>query len=408
MRTQLWGRTLPNPVGLAAGFDKDGEAIEGLMGIGFGMVEIGSVTPKPQPGNARPRVFRLPEDRAVINRYGFNSVGHAAAAVHLAAFRAGRPLAATSTAAADQTQTHKLLGVNLGKNKTSASAEEDYRAGVRALGTYADYLVVNVSSPNTPGLRGLQERDALRALLRAVRAEARCLPGGARPPLVLKIAPDLSSSQRADVASVALSEGIDGIVVSNTTTARPSDLRGAAAAEPGGLSGAPLLDPSTECLAGMHLPCISAASPLHLRCISRASPLRLPCISAASPLHLRCISRASRPLDCVHRRALRADPGPGHPHRRRRRRLGRRRLQEDPGGRLRGAGASILRFYIVPRRALLLMRAGTFLLQLYSALVYDGPPLVPRLKRELAALLREDGYSSVAEAVGHPNPNPEP
>jgi len=153
LRTKLWGRVVDNPIGLAAGFDKDGEAIGGLLALGFGIVEVGSITPLPQPGNPKPRIFRLEEDRAVINRYGFNSRGHDDCAGRLSA--ASIP-------------PRKLLGVNLGKNKTSDDAAADYCAGVRSLGRSAGYLVVNVSSPNTPGLRSLQGREELTALMRAV------------------------------------------------------------------------------------------------------------------------------------------------------------------------------------------------------------------------------------------------
>ena len=313
LRTVLWGREVVNPIGLAAGFDKDGEAVGSLMGVGFGLVEVGSVTPLPQPGNPKPRVFRLVEDRAVINRYGFNSCGHAGAAAHLAAWRDGEARGGG-----------KLLGVNLGKNKTSPSAADDYAAGVRALGGYADYIVVNVSSPNTPGLRDLQESKSLRALLRAVRAEVDALPasGAPRPPLVLKIAPDLTEASRRDIAKLALAEKVDGLLISNTTVGRPETLSAAAAAEAGGLSGAPLLDASTELLSDMY-------------------------------------SRTGGKLTLI-----------------------------GAGGVSSGADAY--------RK----IRAGASAVQLYSSLVYGGPPLVPRIKRELAALLEADGYTCVADAVG--------
>ena len=180
LATTLWGKRAPNPIGLAAGFDKDAEAVDGLFSIGFGLVEVGSITPRPQPGNPKPRVFRLPEDGAVINRYGFNSAGHEAAGRHLAARHAAGGAVQLGAAACEAgggavaTASRGLLGVNLGKNKTTpeADAADDYVAGVRALGRHADYLVVNVSSPNTPGLRDLQRREALGALLRHVRTRS--------------------------------------------------------------------------------------------------------------------------------------------------------------------------------------------------------------------------------------------
>ncbi len=244
----LWGRRFPNPLGLAAGFDKDAEAVDGLLGLGFGFVEIGSVTPLPQPGNDKPRVFRLPEARAVINRYGFNSEGLEAAAARLLARRRAADVAAAGDAGAAP---RGLLGVNLGKNKTSPDAGADYAAGVTALARFADYLVVNVSSPNTPGLRALQGRKELDALLRSVLQARAALDWGGRPPppLLLKIAPDLTAADLADVAAVAVARGVDGIICTNTTLARPPQVASLPhGLETGGLSGAPLMGPSTEVL----------------------------------------------------------------------------------------------------------------------------------------------------------------
>ncbi|MGE5145235.1 MAG: dihydroorotate dehydrogenase (quinone), partial [Candidatus Eiseniibacteriota bacterium] len=189
---RLWARNFANPLGIAAGFDKQGEAMAGLYAMGFGFVEIGSVTPRPQPGNSRPRVFRLKEDGAVINRYGFNSDGHAAVRARLTRYRTGAPHAAGP------------LGVNLGKNKESQDAGADYAAGATTFAPLADYLVINVSSPNTPGLRALQGRGELVALVERVKG---ALPPSA-PPLLLKIAPDLTEDDRRDIASVALDLGL--------------------------------------------------------------------------------------------------------------------------------------------------------------------------------------------------------
>ena len=223
------GLDFPNPVGLAAGFDKDAEAVRAAFALGFGFVEVGSVTPQPQPGNPRPRVFRLPEDSAVINRYGFNSKGLDGAERRLAGLRR-RPLPGP-------------LGVNLGANRASDDPVADYAAGARRLAPYADYLVANVSSPNTPGLRALQDAAALRALLEPVRAAMR-----AGQPFLLKVAPDLEPADIDDIAGVAQTPLLDGLIVSNTTVSRPPGLRARLAGETGGLSGRPLMALSTAVL----------------------------------------------------------------------------------------------------------------------------------------------------------------
>jgi dihydroorotate dehydrogenase len=212
------GLHFPNPVGLAAGFDKDAEVYRQMLGMGFGFVEVGTVTPLAQPGNDKPRLFRLARDRAVINRLGFNNRGQAAALARLD----GRDRRAG------------IVGVNIGANKDSADRIADYAAGVRAMLGVADYLTINISSPNTPGLRALQDKGALDDLLAAV-TEAR----GAGPPLFLKVAPDLEAAAVTDIASAAIDHRIDALIVANTTLSRPvlaSSHRG----EAGGLSGAPL------------------------------------------------------------------------------------------------------------------------------------------------------------------------
>ena len=226
---RLWGLAFPNPIGIAAGFDKDGRVPDALLGRGFGFVEIGTVTPRPQPGNPKPRVFRLDADRALINRLGFNSGGLDRLVARLEARRR-----------------RGIVGVNIGRNRDSADAVADYADGVRRTTALADYLVVNVSSPNTPGLRDLQARAVLEDLLRQLLA-ARAGTGHLVP-LLVKIAPDLSPEERADIAAVALATGIDGIVVANTTLTRPPGLRSPAAGEAGGLSGCPLFAPSTVLL----------------------------------------------------------------------------------------------------------------------------------------------------------------
>ena len=305
LATRLWGRDFPNPLGLAAGFDKHAEVPDALLALGFGSVEIGSVTPRPQPGNPRPRVFRLVEDAAIINRYGFNSDGIEVVA--------GRLRARTRRG---------IVGVNLGKNKDTQDAADDYVKGAAALASFADYLVVNVSSPNTPGLRALQGREPLEELIARVQA-AMADPA---PPLLVKIAPDMTPEDLADVAAVATTRGLAGIIVSNTTIARPASLRGAARGEAGGLSGRPLLAPSTAALSAMW----------------RLTRGRIPLIGV--------------------------------------------------GGVSSGADAYAK------------IRAGASLVQLYTALVFQGPGLVGRIKRDLADLLRRDGFASVARAVGADHP----
>lgn len=310
LHTRVWGLDFTNPVGLAAGFDKNAEVVDAMLNLGFGFVEPGSVTPRPQPGNPRPRLFRLVEQRAVINRMGFNNEGLEAFAQRLERRRTAAKRAPG------------IVGANLGKNKDTADAADDYVIGVRRLAPLADYLVVNVSSPNTPGLRALQGRDPLRALLDRV-LEARAACGLTRnPPLLLKIAPDLTVEDKSDIAAVALESGIDGLIVSNTTIARPDGIPAAMRSEAGGLSGRPLFEPSTSVL----------------REIYALTGGKLPIVGV--------------------------------------------------GGVATGEDAYAK------------IRAGASLVQLYSAMVYAGPAVVHRIRRELAELLRRDGFRSVAEAVG--------
>ncbi|OXB78353.1 UNVERIFIED_CONTAM: hypothetical protein H355_009124 [Colinus virginianus] len=243
LEVRVLGLRFRNPLGLAAGFDKHGEAVDGLYGMGFGFVEVGTVTPEPQEGNPKPRVFRLVEDEAVINRYGFNSHGHAVVEQRL---RARREVQLKLTTAG------MPLGVNLGKNKSSTDAAADYVAGVQALGPLADYLVVNVSSPNTPGLRDLQGKAELRDLLTKVLAERDMLPCERKPAVLVKIAPDLTEQDKRDIAGVVCEVGVDGLIVSNTTISRPSGLQSAQHLEPGGLSGKPLRELSTQMVRDMY------------------------------------------------------------------------------------------------------------------------------------------------------------
>jgi dihydroorotate dehydrogenase len=296
--TQLAGLDLPNPVGLAAGLDKNAEALSGLSRLGFGFVECGSVTPLPQPGNPRPRLFRLSEDCGIINRMGFNNAGLEAFAGHLTRRPSGC-----------------IVGANLGANKDQDDRAADYVTGLKRLGGLTDYFTANISSPNTPGLRALQGRAALDDLLGRM-AEART---GAAP-LFLKIAPDLTPDEIAMIVEASLAHRIDALIVSNTTLDRPDSLRSAFAAEAGGLSGAP----------------IKARALAALTAAAQASNGRLPLIAVGG-----------------------IDSG---------------------------------------TEAYARIRAGATAVQVYSALIYDGPGLVGRIKRELAARLRSDGFTTVAEA----------
>lgn len=307
LQQRLWNRALSNPIGLAAGLDKDGTAIAGLAQLGFGAVEIGSVTPRPQPGNPKPRLFRLPEDKAVINRMGFNSAGH-----EVVFRRVDRYRAKTG-------HSGPLIGVNLGKNRDSEDPAADYAAGILRFSGLADYLVVNISSPNTPGLRNLQSAEQLRLLLdRLAEGRARA---GLRPPLLLKLAPDLLPDERAVIAETAITYGVDGLILGNTTVTRPPELRSRHRGESGGLSGRPLFALSTAVLADF----------------AKLTQGRLILVGV--------------------------------------------------GGIASGADAYAK------------IRAGASLVQLYTALIYQGPGLVRRIKAELEALLARDGYASVTAAI---------
>ena len=295
------GLGFPNPLGMAAGFDKDAEVPDQLLGLGFGFAEVGSITPRPQAGNPRPRLFRLVEDRAVINRMGFNNGGAEVARDRLVR-RAGRP---------------GIVGINIGANKDSEDRIADYVAMTRVMAPLASYLAVNISSPNTPGLRALQDEGALTGLLDAV-IEAR---GTAGPPVFLKVAPDLESADIDAIARIALDRKLGALIVSNTTITRPA-LLSANARENGGLSGAPLRDLAQQ----------------RLRNFRKATGGAIPLVGVGG------IASA-----------------------------------EDAWARI---------------------RAGASLVQLYSAMVYGGPGLPRRILRGLEALMRRDGFASIAEAVG--------
>jgi dihydroorotate dehydrogenase len=301
LASSLAGLHFPNPVGMAAGFDKDGEVPDKLLALGFGFAEVGSITPLPQPGNPKPRLFRLAEDRAVINRMGFNNGGGALASERLRK-RVGRP---------------GTVGINIGANKDSPDRIVDYATMTRLMAPLASYLAVNISSPNTPGLRALQDEAALTSLLDAV-IEAR---GESGPPVFLKVAPDLEPADIDAIARIAIDKGLGALIVSNTTISRPP-LQSPHADEAGGLSGAPLRDLAQQ----------------RLRDFRSATGGAIPLIGVGG------IATA-----------------------------------EDAWARI---------------------RAGASLVQLYSAMVYEGPGIAKAICKGLEALMRRDGFSSIAEATG--------
>tara|TARA_B100000029_G_C17503255_1_gene933475 strand:- start:186 stop:1250 length:1065 start_codon:yes stop_codon:yes gene_type:complete len=309
LKTDLWGKTFLSPLGLAAGFDKNAEAVPAMLGQGFGFVEVGSITPKKQKGNVKPRLFRLVNDRAVINRMGFNNDGHRTILTRIKKFR--------------QRKVQGLIGINLGKNKNGQDPFSDYVEGIRLFAEYADYLVINISSPNTPGVRALQEKENLdRLLSHAKNALSEIADQCRPPPLLLKISPDLTDSEKADIIEVVLKHQVDGVIATNTTVSRPSSLQNRFQPEAGGLSGKPLFEQSTKLLGDFYK-----------------------------------LTNGKVPLIGV-------------------------------GGISSGADAYEK------------IRAGASLVQLYSALIYDGPKITCRINRELADFLRKDGFTNVSQAVG--------
>uniref|UniRef100_A0A1B6DRI4 Dihydroorotate dehydrogenase (quinone), mitochondrial n=1 Tax=Clastoptera arizonana TaxID=38151 RepID=A0A1B6DRI4_9HEMI len=241
LNTKVWHLDFQNPIGIAAGFDKQGEAISSLHDIGFGFVEIGSITPLPQEGNAKPRVFRLPDNQAIINRYGFNSEGHDSVYERVSQLK-------------NDPSFKGVLGINLGKNKTSADPSDDYTKGILKFGEVADYLVINISSPNTPGLRDWQKKEHLQNLLSKLVVARNSLSCDPKPPLLLKLAPDLTTQEKHDIAQVILDPKcrVDGLIISNTTVERSTDLTGPYSQESGGLSGRPLTLVSSNFIAEMY------------------------------------------------------------------------------------------------------------------------------------------------------------
>jgi len=305
--TEVGGLTLPNPVGLAAGFDKDCDVPDAMLAAGFGFAECGTVTPRPQVGNPKPRLFRLTEDQAVINRMGFNNGG-------LDKFKS-RLIKRQGNAG--------IVGANLGANKDSTDRVEDYVKGLKALWGLSDYFTINISSPNTPGLRDLQNENAMDELLGRI-AEARAELTGDNPsyPIFLKVAPDVDMTEVERIVQQARMYGMNAIIVSNTTIARPETLQSQYKGEGGGLSGAPLFEPSTEVLKEFY-------------------------------------AAAEGKIDLI-----------------------------GVGGISNGA------------QAYAKIRAGAKAVQLYSALVFQGPGLVTEINRDVKARLKADGFSSISEVVG--------
>jgi dihydroorotate dehydrogenase len=299
LKSRVAGIEFPTPVGLAAGFDKDAEVPEQMLWLGFGFVEVGTLTPLPQQGNSRPRLFRLKEDRAVINRMGFNN--------------GGQPLAYGRLQL--DARFPGVIGVNVGANKDSRDRIADYVSGVRAMATVASYLTINISSPNTPGLRELQDEGALDELLAAIRQ------ADVKKPIFLKIAPDLGKGDPERIVRAAIDHKVDGLIVSNTTVSRPP-LRSRFASETGGLSGMPLKSLALDAL----------------RKFRRASGGEIPLVGAGG------IATA-----------------------------------DDAWERI---------------------RAGASLVQLYSAMVYEGPGVANRIARGLAQHLKREGFATIVEAVG--------
>jgi dihydroorotate dehydrogenase len=305
LRTTVAGIDFPSPVGLAAGFDKDAQVPEQMLTLGFGFVEVGTLTPMPQDGNPKPRLFRLRKDRAVINRMGFNNCGQPVAYGRLQL----------------DMRMPGVIGVNIGVNKDSADRIADFAAGVRAMSEVAKYLTINISSPNTAGLRQLQDEGALRELLAAVK-EARPRKG---PPIFLKVAPDLGEGEPDQIVRIAIQHGVDALIVANTTVSRPV-LKSRHANEQGGLSGEPLKPLALKAL----------------RDFRQASGGEIPLIGVGG------ISTA-----------------------------------DDAWERI---------------------RAGASLVQLYTAMVYEGPWIGLSIARGLALRLKREGFKNIAEAVGTERP----
>lgn len=310
LETTLWDRKFPNPVGLAAGFDKNAAVIGPMLGMGFGFVETGTVTPKPQAGNQKPRIFRHAHSESVINAMGFPNEGAEAFKRNFEEFLERRP------------RPPGVIGINIGMNKGQTEPAKDYRVLVRSLGPLADYLTVNISSPNTPGLRNLQKRDAFLDLLGIIMEERGRACGSNPPPLLVKLAPDLTEAQQEEIAAASLEAGIDGLILTNTTTERPAHLPDDFVSRPGGLSGRPLRDPSLKIIHNFY----------------KLTGGKLPVIG---------VGGISGPQDAYDK-----------------------------------------------------IRAGASLIQLYTALVFQGPSVVRKINTGLIDLMKRDGFARIGQAVG--------
>lgn len=310
LSSTLWGLKFPNPVGLSAGFDKNAEVIGPAFRLGFGFVEAGTVTPKPQEGNPKPRIFRDPSNNAVINRMGFPNLGADAFKANLEAFLAAKE------------RPKGVVGLNIGMNKTTTEPAKDYTYLIRLLAPMADYLTINISSPNTPGLRDLQRREPLLELLGAVMDERAKSCRTHTPPVLVKLAPDLNDEQQAELAQTLIEAKIDGVILGNTTLDRPESLPASFRAQTGGLSGQPLTDKSTGVIRNFY----------------RLSEGKLPIIGV--------------------------------------------------GGISTG------------EQAYAKIKAGASLVQLYTALVFEGPMVAYSVNKKLLELLKADGLNSITDAIG--------
>jgi dihydroorotate dehydrogenase len=311
LKTQLWHLNFPSPVGLAAGFDKNAEAIAPLLKLGFGFVECGTVTPRPQAGNPKPRIFRAPKNSAIINRMGFPGRGMYRFKDNLRRFLETRPRA------------EGIVGLNIGMNKDQSEPIADYKFLMQYIGAMGDYITINISSPNTPGLRDLQKREPFLALCAGViEARSKYCGEKAPPPILVKLAPDLDEAAQEELAAAALESGIDGLILTNTTLDRPDYLPSKFAAQKGGLSGRPVKDKATQTIHNFY----------------RLTKGQLPIIGVGG------IENAQDAYDKI--------------------------------------------------------KAGASLVQLYSALVFEGPDLPIQINQGLIELLAADGYTHISDAVG--------
>ena len=310
LKTTLWNKHFPNPIGLAAGFDKNAEVIGPMLGMGFGFVEVGTVTPKPQMGNPKPRVFRDINSQTVINRMGFPNAGANQFKENLLKYLDGRP------------RQNGLVGLNIGMNKEQTDPEADYCHLIKMLAPFADYLTINISSPNTPGLRNLQEPENLEKLIQAVMAQRARTIKTDPPPILIKLSPDLEEDQHENIAKVILNSGVDGLILTNTTLARPDSLPKSYSKEMGGLSGKLLKNRSTEII----------------RSFYQHTNGKVPIIG---------LGGVSTGKDAYEK-----------------------------------------------------IKAGASLVQLYTALVYQGPNVVQKINEQILHFLQKDGYNHISEAVG--------